>query len=276
MSPVTLAISPCPNDTLMFHHLLESDESKLDFILDFNDIEELNSGLLQGKWDMAKMSVAAYPQFMKEYEMLEVGMAMGFGNGPLLISSSPEIKFSEYAGEVLIPGKNTTANALLKRYFPDLTRKREVLFSDIPHTVAHTVADLGLIIHESRFTYKELGLHKIADLGELWEKEMNLPLPLGAIVVKRSLPQELKKKLALSLKNSIEKGLQCPANAMDFILKNSTEKSEDIVKSHIELYVNEFSVNAGEKGRNAVLSLLSSLTENDSLTLQQIFYSWEK
>lgn len=276
MSPVSLAISPCPNDTLMFHDLLTSQEFGIQFNLEFADIEELNKGLQNSKWDMAKMSVAAYPLFMHDYEMLTTGMAMGFGNGPLLISSVENLDIDTYNGEILIPGENTTANALIKKYFPHLKNKREMLFSDIPKAVTGGEAGLGLIIHESRFTYMDLGLHKVADLGEIWEKDMHLPLPLGAIVVKRSLPNELKKNLAFLLKKSIEKGLERPSDAMDFILENSSEKDIEVVKSHIDLYVNDFSIDAGEKGQNAVLHLLSSDTENDSLTLQQIFFTWEK
>lgn len=276
MSPVSLAISPCPNDTLMFHDLLKSQEVGIQFNLEFADIEELNKGLKVKRWDMAKMSVAAYPLLMHDYEMLLTGMAMGFGNGPLLISSSADIDLAEFEGEVLIPGENTTAHALLKRYFPNLKRKKEVLFSDIPKAVADGKADLGLIIHESRFTYKNLGLHKLADLGVLWGKDMNLPLPLGAIVVRRSLPVELKILLTQSLQKSIEKGLKKPNGAMDFILENSSEKDIEVVKCHIGLYVNEFSVEVGSKGQKAVLDILHSLTENDSLTLQQIFFTWGK
>ncbi len=276
MSSVSLAISPCPNDTLMFHHLLTHDAHGFNFDLKFADIEELNEGLLHSKWDMAKMSVAAYPFFAENYQMLDVGMAMGFGNGPLLISNSADIDLENYYGEILIPGKNTTANALLKKYFPHLNSKSELLFSDIPLAVAQTVADLGLIIHESRFTYQKLGLHKIADLGEIWENDQNLPLPLGAIVVRRSLPEETKSKLSFELQKSIIAGLADRSEAMDFILENSAEKDISVVNSHIDLYVNEFSIRAGEKGEKAVHALLAPLTENDSLPLQKIIFKWEK
>lgn len=276
MSSVSLAISPCPNDTLMFYHLLTNDVNGLNFDLEFADIEELNNGLIKAKWDMAKMSVAAYPLFAENYQMLDVGMAMGFDNGPLLISNSADIELENYQGEILIPGKNTTANALLKKYFPHLTYKKEMLFSDIPLAVAQNVADLGLIIHESRFTYQKLGLHKIADLGEIWQKDQNLPLPLGAIVVRRSLPEEMKSKLSFELQKSIIAGLADRSKAMDFILENSSEKDLTVVNSHIDLYVNEFSIRAGEKGRKAVQALLMPLTENDSLPLQKIIFKWEK
>lgn len=271
MKLLRLAISPCPNDTLMFHKLLHEQYSDMSFDLEFADIEELNLGLKSAKWDVAKMSVAAYPMFMDEYEMLPVGMAMGFANGPLLISSERNVNLDNFEGELLIPGKYTTANALLSKFFPHIQNKKEMLFSDIPNAIAEKKAKLGLIIHESRFTYQNLSLHKIIDLGELWEQKMNLPLPLGAIVLRRSLTSEIKIAIKQILQNSIRKGLENSEPAMPFILSHSAEKNPNIVQKHINLYVNEFSIDAGKDGREAVLSLLMSIPKNDSLTLQEIF-----
>lgn len=276
MKHLSLAISPCPNDTLMFHDFLHKQHPDLSFELEFADIEELNIGLKSAKWDIAKMSVAALPMFMAEYEMLPVGMAMGFANGPLLISSEKEVNLSNFEGKLLIPGKYTTANALLSKFFPQIQNKQEMLFSDIPNAIAEKKAKLGLIIHESRFTYQELSLYKILDLGELWVQKMKLPLPLGAIVVKRSLAREIKVEIIQLLQNSIRKGLKNPDVAMPFILSHSAEKNPNIVEKHIGLYVNKFSIDAGKEGKKAVLSLLMSLAKNDSLTLQEIFVKWGK
>lgn len=276
MPSISLAISPCPNDTLMFDALVNSKISsgEISFNTEYHDIEQLNNGLLSGKWDVAKVSVAAYPLVQKEYVMLSTGMAMGFGNGPLIVARDSKIDLNSFDGTMLIPGKHTTANLLLTRLFPNINNKQETLFSDILPKLESGKANAGLIIHESRFTYQQHGLHKIADMGELWYNQTQLPLPLGCIVVRRSIGNELIKKLEELVRNSVLYGLQNRPESMDYIKCHSHEISDEVINSHIDLYVNDYSTNPGQDGLHAVLTLLKSMPENHSLSLHDIFSPW--
>lgn len=277
MPRLSLAISPCPNDTLMFDALVNNklDNCKLEFDTEFADIEQLNLGLQNSKWDVAKMSIGMYPLIQDEYVMLGTGMAMGFGNGPLIVALNPETELAQFDGKMLIPGLNTTANLLLSRFFPHISNKTEMLFSDILSEVADGKAEAGLIIHESRFTYAAHGLHKIADLGEIWFSNTQMPLPLGCIVARRSLGAELISEIEIQLGNSVEHGLANREGAMEFIRNRAQETDDVVTQKHIDLYVNHYSVNLGKEGRDAILTLLRSLPENHSLSLSDIFASWE-
>jgi len=276
MPALSLAISPCPNDTLMFDALVNSKiaSGKISFNTEYHDIEQLNNGLLSGNWDVAKMSAAAFPLVRKEYVMLPSGMAMGFGNGPLIVARDPEIDLNSIDGTMLIPGIHTTANLLLTRFFPNIKNKKEVLFSDILSMIEAGKAAAGLIIHESRFTYRQHGLHKIADMGELWFNQTKMPLPLGVIVARRSLGNELIQKLEMLLQASVIYGLQHRDDAMSYIRSHAQETAEDVICKHIDLYVNRFSSEPGQEGLQAVLTLLQSLPENHSLSLHDIFSPW--
>jgi len=273
---LSLAISPCPNDTLMFDALVNSKitSGEIYFNTEYHDIEQLNNGLLSGTWDISKMSVAAYPLVQKEYVMLSTGMAMGFGNGPLIVARDSKIDLNSYDGTMLIPGKHTTANLLLTRFFPNINNKQETLFSEILLMLESGKANAGLIIHESRFTFLQHGLHKIADMGELWYNQTQLPLPLGCIVVRRSIGNEIIKKLEELVRNSVLYGLQNRPESMDYIKCHSQEISDEVINSHIDLYVNDYSINPGQNGLHAVLTLLKSMPENHSLSLHDIFSPW--
>ncbi len=277
MSTLSLAISPCPNDTLMFDALVNSGVNTLDlsFQTEYHDIEQLNQGLLKGKWDIAKMSVALFPAIRRDYVMLCAGMALGSGNGPLVVAKDAEMNLSTFEGTMLIPGQRTTAFLLLKRFFPNISHIREILFSDILNNVAGGDADAGLIIHESRFTYTQHGLHCLADMGALWQKQTSLPLPLGAIVMRRSLGDEIIQKTEDLIRQSVISGRSNPDAAMPFIRQHAQETDPEVILKHIELYVNEFSVHPGKDGKMAIIELLKSLPENHSLSLSDIFMPWE-
>ena len=276
MPALSLAISPCPNDTLMFDAIVNEKipSNEISFCTEYYDIEQLNNGLLCGKWDVAKMSTAAFPLIRNDYIMLMTGMAMGFGNGPLIVAKDPKIDLMSLKEPMLIPGIHTTANLLLTRFFPNITNKKEVLFSDILHKIESAEAAAGLIIHESRFTYQQHGLHKIADMGQLWFNSTKLPLPLGVIVARRSLGNEVIKNVEILLRDSIIHGLQNRADAMSYIRSHAQETADDIINQHINLYVNQFSSEPGNEGLQAVLTLLHSLPENHSLSLHDIFSTW--
>ena len=259
---IRLAISPCPNDTFMFWAMLyrQVDTFGLKFDVAMRDIAQLNRAAAEQEFDAVKISYAHYPKVSQTYQLLTSGSALGFGNGPLLVSRRKiypdEIPFLRIA----IPGTDTTANMLLTMAFPAATNKKEYLFSDIDEVVLTDEADAGLLIHETRFTYTQKGLRKIMDLGEYWEKETGLPLPLGAIAVRRDLSEETKHQLNTALRESIRYALQNPRATDEFVARHAQEMSLDVCRKHIDLYVNEYSVDLGEKGKQAVHTLFSKGT----------------
>ena len=254
-----IAISPCPNDTFMFWAMLHGqvDTFGLTFSVEMRDIEQLNLAATEQEFDMVKISYAHYPKVSQEYQLLTAGSALGFGNGPLLISRRKVYPDEIPYLRIAIPGVDTTANMLLTMAYPTATQKREYLFSDIEEVVLSDEADAGLLIHETRFTYEQKGLHKIMDLGEYWEKGTGLPLPLGAIAVRRDLPEDTKCKLNTALRESVRYALQHPREPDEFVVRHAQAMELDVCRRHIALYVNEFSVDLGEKGKQAVHTLLA-------------------
>lgn len=252
------AISPCPNDTFMFGALAKGLVSNETFepFFEFHDIEELNKGLLQQQWDVAKMSIAHYPLIEKHYQLLQYGMAMGFGAGPLIVANSNKIDLSSLKKPFLIPGEHTSANALLKVLFPQIQNKKEMLFSEIPKAISSGEYEAGIIIHESRFTYSHYHLYLIADTGKMWELRTGLPLPLGGIVVRRSLDSSLKTIVENSIKESIDFAKRSPDLIMDFVADHAAEMDKQVMQQHIELYVNHFSSNPSELAMKAIDVLL--------------------
>jgi 1,4-dihydroxy-6-naphthoate synthase len=250
----SLGFSPCPNDTFMFDAMvngkIETEGLKFDVILD--DVETLNQKALKGELDITKISYAAYPHVQDNYVLLDSGSALGFGVGPLLISK-PEFRSSDLKNSTIaIPGKHTTAHFLFSIFFPDVKNKVEMVFSEIEDAILSGKADAGVIIHENRFTYEQRGLKKIADLGELWEKETKQPIPLGGIVVKRSLAEEVQQKINRILKKSVEFAFANPESSNEYVKQHAQEMDEEVRKKHIALYVNEFSVDLGKVGREAI------------------------
>jgi 1,4-dihydroxy-6-naphthoate synthase len=192
---------------------------------------------------------------------LDSGSALGNNCGPLLIKKPNTILTKE--SKIAIPGKYTTANMLLSIAFPENQNKVEILFSEIENQVLEGIVDAGLIIHESRFTYKDKGLNKVSDLGEFWETQTGLPIPLGGIVVKNELPFSEQKKIERVLRKSVEYAFKNPNSSADFVKSHSQEMEKEVVNAHIALYVNDYSISLGEKGKNAV-KLLFEKTGNPS------------
>ncbi len=253
---LTLGFSPCPNDTFIFEALINQrvDTEGLNFEVLLSDVEQLNRWSFQGKLDITKLSFNAFSNCLSEYVLLDSGSALGRNCGPLLISRPGTILKSE--SKIGIPGKYTTANLLLGISNPDYTNKIEMLFSDIEDQVLLGKVDAGLIIHETRFTYHHNGLIKILDLGEFWECKTGLPLPLGGIAVRRSLPFEIKKKVERVLRRSIEYALNNRGSSLDFIRNHAQEIEPEVINSHIDLYVNDYSISLGNEGKDAVQLLL--------------------
>ena len=254
-----LGFSPCPNDTFIFdamiHHKIDTEG--LDFEVTYEDVETLNNKVFNQIPDVSKLSFHAFAYATEHYALLHAGSALGFGVGPLLISKHP---FSNAALKtqdarklrVGIPGKFTTANFLLSLFYPQLQHKFEMTFSDIEDALLSEDIDLGLIIHENRFTYLEKGLHKVQDLGEAWETDTSSPIPLGGIVVRKSLEMEIQQTLDRVLRRSVEFAFKNPESGIDFIRKHAQTMSEEVMYKHIELYVNDYSINLGDRGMKAV------------------------
>ena len=279
---LSLGFSPCPNDTFIFDALIHHkiDTEGLDFEVYYEDVETLNQKAFKGHLDITKLSYHAYAYALEHYVLLDAGSALGFGVGPLLICKKPELveirdgNYDETSNlKVGIPGKYTTANFLLGLAYPNLKEKHEMLFSDIEQALLDEKIDLGLIIHENRFTYQSKGLHKITDLGDYWEKLTNSPIPLGGIVAKRDLPYDVKVKLGRVIRRSVEYAFANPRSGIDFIRSHAQEMSEEVMYKHIELYVNRFSVSLGDEGSRAVQTLFERARQLDLVpnTSQSLF-----
>ena len=254
---LTLGISPCPNDTFIFeamvHGRIDTEGLQFDYFL--ADIEDLNKRAFKGSSDITKMSCYAFAYAAKDYLILDSGSAIGFGNGPLLVSKK-NMDPSEITGaRVAIPGKYTTANLLFSLAWPDAVNKTEYLFSDIPDILLKDEADAGLIIHETRFTYKKKGLIMVADMGKYWDEQTGLPIPLGLIAVNRKVPKDIALKVNRIIKRSIEYAFRDPVMSFDFIRSNSRETKKSVIEDHIKLYVNDYSLVLGPEGRNAITEL---------------------
>jgi 1,4-dihydroxy-6-naphthoate synthase len=262
-----IGISPCPNDTFIFDAIINKkiDLQGLEFEFILADVEELNKSVINNQFDISKISYYLYSKIMKDYIMLNSGGALGTNCGPILISKNADITITEHQS-VAIPGIHTTANYLLSRAFPQLNQKDEVLFSDIETTVLEGKKDLGLIIHESRFTYESKGLKKVVDLGEYWESETHSPLPLGGIVAQRNLPRDILYVVDDLISQSVAYAFAHPEDSKGFIKLHAQEMNDDVIAAHINLYVNEYSLRLGDKGKQAVHKLLNELYEKGHIT----------
>lgn len=251
---IRLGFSTCPNDTFMFGALVGGWTVFRPEYLDIglHDIDQLNDLVNNNDLHIGKISLAAYPYVSANYELLNSGGALGYRNGPLLVSRRRIYPDEIPDLHIGIPGYRTTANLLLDILVPGVTNKSVYLFSDIEAAVMDDECDAGLLIHEKRFTYSKLGLQLITDLGEVWEKKYNLPVPLGGIAVKRSLPIILKKSFEIALSESIELAWKDRSRIWPFIRKHAQSMDDEVINSHIDLYVNEFSINLGNIGREAI------------------------
>lgn len=257
---LTLGFSPCPNDTFIFEAMVHGriDTEGLDFDWFLADVAELNRRAGEGSVDITKISYHAYALAAHNYLILDSGSALGRGNGPLVVSKRRISPDELEEALIAIPGETTTANLLFTIFWPEATRKREYLFSDIPEALLSGEVDAGVIIHETRFTYQDMGLLKVADTGEEWEKLTGgLPLPLGGIAVSRSLDHDTAKKVNRCVRRSIEYAFANPAHSVGFIAENARETEPSVTAEHIRLYVNSYSLSLGEEGREAVERLLA-------------------
>jgi 1,4-dihydroxy-6-naphthoate synthase len=229
----------------------------LEFSVRLADVEALNKAAFAGEAEVTKLSYHAYAHCTRDYVLLDAGSALGRNCGPLLISRRSVSRNEVASGRlrIAIPGKYTTANFLLGLAFPDARDKTELVFSAIEPALLNDEYDAGLIIHENRFTYETKGLKKIVDLGEFWESETGAPIPLGGIVVNRALPGDVKHTVNRVLRRSVEYAFAHREASLPFVREHAQEMSEEVMYRHIDLYVNEYSVDLGTDGRRAVEAL---------------------
>ena len=261
MKPLSLGYSPCPNDTFIFYAMVHNKlEGKLRFSERLEDVETLNRLALNTELDITKVSFHAVGHLRENYCLLRSGSALGRGCGPLIISKKP-IRPSELASKkIAIPGKLTTAYLLLRLFAPDATDVVEMPFDRIMNAVSLGTVDAGLIIHEGRFTYPKYNLVEIIDLGEWWEKETGYPIPLGGIIAKRELGADVIRETERLLKESVEYAFRNPVATWEYVKKNAQELDDDVIRQHIELYVNDYTLDIGD-GADAVGKLLKTAEE---------------
>lgn len=273
---LSLSFSPCPNDTFIFEAIVNNkiDLQGLEFDITLDDVENLNKAAIHHTPDITKLSFNAFTSLSGHYQLLNSGSALGNNCGPLLISKE-KVSLEDIQNlKIAIPGIHTTAFLLLKFAFPKVQFIKEMLFSDIEDAVLSGACDAGLIIHENRFTYHLKGLTKVMDLGEYWEKETGSPIPLGGIVLRRSFDEDLKAKINRILFDSIQYAFAHPDDGMPYIRQHAQEMDEEVMRSHINLYVNEYSKDLGINGKNAVIKLFKTVYPNtESSVLDQLFIS---
>jgi 1,4-dihydroxy-6-naphthoate synthase len=261
MNAYTLAYSPCPNDTFVFgaltNGLLEDGPTVRAHLA---DIEELNNAAARGLFELTKVSYGAIPFLMDRYRILSSGGAIGRGCGPLLVARPAQAPplFSDFARKrIAIPGERTTAFMLLQLALGTRPKSVQMRFDRIIPAVASGEVDAGLIIHESRFTYRDAGLISIADLGEWWENMTLLPIPLGAILVRNDVGESETRAIETAIRRSLDFARENEAAVMPYVREHAVEMSDDVMRAHIELYVNEFTVDLGIPGREAVRALFA-------------------
>ena len=256
----TLGFSPCPNDTFIFDALVNNkiDTEGLEFDVVLEDVQTLNQWAMQGKLDISKISYGVLPLVLDQYRLLEAGGALGKGVGPLLISREARPLQAVANSTIAIPGQQTTAHLLFSLAFPEAARKEFMVFSDIEDAVLSGRVDCGVIIHENRFTYQQKGLTKLMDLGEFWEKETGAPIPLGGIVFRKDLDPALSKKVNTLIRRSLEYAFANYPDLPDYVKEHAQEMDEHVMRQHIDLYVNNYSLELGGDGKKAIQTLLTT------------------
>ena len=258
---LTLAYSPCPNDTFMFSALASGRVSSQNFSFDIrlHDVQTLNERVLNDEFDVSKVSIHAYLKARDRYELLNAGAAVGFGCGPIVVARSADALADPASARVAIPGALTTANLLLHLWNPEIEPGLCVSYDKVMDEVLSGRADAGVIIHESRFVYKELGLEAVVDLGEWWEKETGLPIPLGGIVGRRSLGNESLRELEALIRESIRDASRHPEETTTYVRAHAQELSGEVLDRHVAMFVNDFSLHLGEPGRAAIEKMSAML-----------------
>ena len=257
---LSLAFSPCPNDTYIFdamvHHRIDTEG--LTFDIKLADVEQLNRMVISGGPDISKISYGLLPRILSHYRVLDAGGALGRGVGPLLVAARDK-KTDDGELETLriaLPGQHTTAHMLFSLAFPKASGKVFMPFHEIESAVLNGTVDAGVIIHENRFTYADKGLFKWADLGEFWEVNTGNPIPLGGIVMRRDIPADIMRKADRVIRRSLEYARANDPELPEYVRANAQEMDPEVMRKHIALYVNDFSLSLGSQGRAAVWKML--------------------
>ena len=261
---ITLGFSPCPNDTFIFDALVNNkiDTKGFEFEVLLEDVQTLNEWAKQGKLDVSKISYGALPLFLDNYIVLTSGGALGKGVGPLLIASKQLAEDRVNNATIAVPGINTTAHLLFSLAYPQARNKKFLRFDGIEnfvldHANSNSGEDyLGVIIHENRFTYQQKGLTKIVDLGDFWERETGYPIPLGGIIMKRTFSNEVQHTINALIRESIEYAFARKNELAAYVKQHSQEMEESVMRQHIDLYVNDYSIDLGVEGKKAVRKFL--------------------
>jgi 1,4-dihydroxy-6-naphthoate synthase len=262
MPTIDIGFSPCPNDTFIFDALVNHkiDTKGYDLKLHLEDVQTLNEWALQGKLPYSKISYGVWPRLKNQYQLLDSGGALGKGVGPLLIYKADPKHIADKPNEttmrVAIPGMDTTAHLLFSLAFPDVKNKVFLVFNEIEEAVLSGKVDAGVIIHENRFTYADKGLSKWMDLGHYFETSFNAPIPLGGIIARKDQPQDEIKIIDALIQESVQFAFKNSYDHLpEFVTCHSQEMSEQVMRQHIDLYVNDFSIQMGEVGKNAINKL---------------------
>jgi 1,4-dihydroxy-6-naphthoate synthase len=259
---LSLGISPCPNDTFVFHALVHGlVPGAPQVAVELADIDVLNHRAEARELDIVKVSYAALPALLDDYVLLRSGGALGRGCGPLVVANEVRSRDSLRGSTVAIPGERTTAYLLMRQWCPDVGHVVVMPFEQIMPAVARGEVDAGLVIHEARFTYRDHGLHAVADLGDWWERETGLPIPLGAILARRSLGEAMTGAIDAAVRASLELAWADPGASRTWVLEHAQELAPDVVDAHIALYVNEHTLDVGDAGLAAVDALLASAAQ---------------
>jgi 1,4-dihydroxy-6-naphthoate synthase len=274
----TLGFSPCPNDTFIFDALVNHkiDTRGLNFEVYLEDVQTLNEWALEDRLDFSKISYGVLPLLIEKYRVLESGGALGKGVGPLLVGQHPigNLDAEIPAMKIALPGMHTTAHMLFSLAFPEAKNKEFLVFNEIENAVVSGKADAGVIIHENRFTYQAKGLHKLMDLGEDWERHTKLPIPLGGIVASKRVDTAMALQVDALIKKSVEYAFSQYPHISPYVQQHAQEMNTQVMKQHIDLYVNDFSLWLGQDGKNAVLKLLevyAQLHPSQPLSQSDIF-----
>ena len=261
---LSLGFSPCPNDTFIFDALVNRkiDTGDFEFEVILEDVQTLNRWALEKKLDLSKISYGVWPLVQDHYTLLDAGGALGKGVGPLLISRNQILLKDIQQLTVAIPGEHTTAHMLFSMAFPQVRKKKFMIFSQIEGAVLNGEADCGVIIHENRFTYMQKGLIKQMDLGEYWEQKTKSPIPLGGIVMRNTFSEKDRSEIDRLIRDSVAYAEAYYPDLSDYVIQHAQEMQESVMRQHIDLYVNQFSLSLGEEGRRAVDLLVDIYNQN--------------
>jgi 1,4-dihydroxy-6-naphthoate synthase len=261
---ISLGFSTCPNDTFIFDALVNGkiDNEGIDFVPYLTDVEDLNLLAFKGEIDVTKMSYHAWLHVWRTYRIFDSGSALGKGNGPVLVAKNQCLDPRFLSLKVAIPGEYTTANLLLRMAYPNIKEKKIFVFSDIEQAILDNMVDAGVLIHENRFTYENKGLVLLRDLGQFWQETTNVPLPLGGIMVHRRLPVDLQRKINGLIQKSLDYAFKFPEGTLPYIRQHAQSMEEVVLDQHLDAFVNEYSLDLGIDGRDAIKVLIDKAIES--------------